>query len=684
MPQQLEREDQNDPFVWLEEVEGEEALAWVKERNRVVLQKAEADPAFHDLFERLKTIYNDTNRIAYPSFQGEHVYNFWQDEERTRGLLRRTTFNDYLGGDPDWESVIDVDQLAAEEEENWTYARGTHLKPACRYSLIELSRGGSDAVVVREFDRETREYVEDGFTLPEAKTQVAWLDRDRVLFATDFGEGSLTNSGYPRRAKLWTRGRSIDEADTLFEVDPSDVSVRMFSHHYGGVSYVLVIGARTFYEADYHLYDGTELRKVSIPEDAHPAFHHDQLLVMLNTDWEVGENLYRSGSMLAIGIEEILTGSRDFSIVYEPDERSSLQNFGSTKDFLYLQTIENVAGRIYLYHQKDDRSWEGRLLPLPDLGSTSILSTDESSNRAFLHFDNYLTPPTLYAYDPDEEDELRVVTQRPATFDPSPYLIEQKHASSADGTPIPYFTVRRKDLAFDGTAPTILWGYGGFRVPQSPGYNAALGATWLERGGVWVVANIRGGGEFGPRWHEAALKKKRWRAYEDYFAVAEDLIEQKITSPKHLGVYGGSNGGLLVGVAFTARPDLFNAVTCAVPLLDMRNYHTMLAGASWMAEYGDPDVPDEWEYIRTYSPYHNLKEEVEYPEVLFTTSTKDDRVHPGHARKMAALMESMGHPTFYFENTEGGHAGGVNHDQHAHRQALVYTYFGWKLMGEEK
>ena len=458
----------------------------------------------------------------------------------------------------------------------------------------------------------------------------------------------------------------------------------MFSHTHNDRSFVLAISGKTFYTAIYHLYDGESLRQVPIPEDAHPAFHHDQLLVMLNSDWEVGGRRYLSGSMLSIGIEEALEGSNEFSLLFEPSETTSLQNFGSSRDYLYVQTIENVAGRVYLYQQKEDKSWRRERLPLPDLGSTSILSTDPSSNRGFLYFDNYLTPPTLYACDPDRSEELQVVAQRPATFDSSPYQIEQHHATSTDGTEIPYFIVRQRELAFDGAAPTILWGYGGFRVPQQPVYNAALGATWLERGGVWVVANIRGGGEFGPRWHEAALKKNRWRAYEDYFAVAEDLIERKVTSPKHLGVYGGSNGGLLVGVAFTARPELFNAVTCAVPLLDMRNYHTMLAGASWMAEYGDPEVADEWEYIRTYSPYHNLKEEVEYPEVLFTTSTKDDRVHPGHARKMAALMESLGHSYYYFENIEGGHGGGVNNDQHAHRQALVFTYFGWKLMGEEE
>lgn len=674
-------QERADNWRWLEKVDSEESLDWVRSRNARFLEKAESDPWYEPTFDRLLAMFDDTSQIDYPGLRDETVYNFLQRGEHERGLIRRTDLRSYLAGEEEWQEVLDIDRLAREERENWVYKGSTVWEPDPRLTLIHLSRGGADASVVREFDRSTGEFVADGFVLPEAKSRVVWIGPDEILVGTDLGDSSLTTSGYPRTIRRWRRGESIADAPVIFEGEPEDVSVAAWVHHGPDRDYVFLERGMTFYTGQSWLLDGDELLRIDVPEDASIGMFRDILLLKLQSDWTIAGVLHRAGSLISIAMADFLDGSRTFQSVHVPAERETIEYFLSGRDVLYLSTLENVRGRVREFRYVD-RSWQGSTINTPSIGSVSLQAHDPHSNRLFLTYTDYLTPTTLFYYDPDESDELRTVRQQPSYFDADPFTVEQLSATSADGTEIPYFLIRPNDLDYDGTAPTVLYGYGGFRVSLTPSYSGSTGIAWLEEGGVYVVANIRGGGEFGPDWHASALKENRQRAYDDFIAVAEDLVAQQITSPQHLGIMGGSNGGLLVGAVTTQRPDLFNAVVCAVPLLDMKNYHTMLAGASWMGEYGNPDIPEEWEYISRYSPYHNLKEEATYPEVLFTTSTRDDRVHPGHARKMAARMEEMGHPCYYFENIEGGHGGATNNRQTAQRIALTFAYFRWKLIGE--
>lgn len=671
----------DDPYRWLEDVDDPEALAWVEERNERFLEKIRRDNKVDAATEAFLEILDDDEKIDYPRFRGraDRLYNFRQDAKHVRGILRRTTVEQYLEGDPDWEVYFDVDALAEKEGVDWVFKGGTGLFPDYERTLLSFSRGGADAVEMREFDLRTGQFVENGFVLPEAKQGVTWIDEETVVVGTDFGEGSMTTSGYPRILKKWRRGTPLSEAETIFEGESTDVSLQCWAVPVGGDRYIHVIHrAITFYEHETYLMVDDGVERIDIPNDAYFGTFDDQMLLTLISDTTFGDRSYRAGSLLAIDFEAFRAGSRKFAVLFEPDERSALEDYSRTKDYLLVETLEDVRSRIYRY-SFDGESWQRTQVPAPDIAVSNVVSADEHSNRFFLTVNSPLTPTTLYFADLDESDELQVVRQQKEYFDTDGLITEQHHATSSDGTRIPYFIVRRADIPFDGSTPTILWGYGGFRVSQLPRYSAITGRGWLEQGGAFVTANIRGGGEFGPTWHAAALKENRQLAYDDFIAVAEDLIERKITSPEHLGIYGGSNGGLLVGATFVQRPDLMNAVVCGVPLLDMRNYHTMLAGASWMAEYGDPDKPEEWAYISRYSPYHNLKTDGEYPEVLFTTSTRDDRVHPGHARKMAARMEEMGHPYLYFENIVGGHGGATNNRQIAERYAMIYAYFRWKL-----
>jgi prolyl oligopeptidase len=668
----------NDPWRWLEDVDSKEALDWVRHRNSRFLQRAEADPIYSELHDRLLEMFDDTAKIDYPSIRGDQAYNFWQSAENERGIVRRKSLDDYLADRGEWEIVLDVDQLAEDEVENWVFQGSTVLESDPRYTIVRLSRGGADAAVMREFDTETKEFVKDGFNLSEAKSRVAWVDRDNIIVATDFGEGSMTTSGYPRTLRLWRRGTPLENAETIFAGEETDVSVSAWVHHGTRRSYTFVERGTTFYSGETWLLEDSGLMRVGIPDDALMSMFDDIMILKLQTDWEVSGHTFLAGSAISINIHDFIDGNRRFTLLHQPGDRETLEYFLTGKDYVYFTTLENVRGRLYKCSWREGK-WKKERLELPALGSIDMISHDEKSNRLFLTYTDFLTPTTLYYYDPDESDEIRAVRHQPSYFDSDPYTVDQLEATSSDGTLIPYFVLRRKDLAYDGTAPTILYGYGGFRVSMTPSYSGSTGIAWLEKGGVYVVANIRGGGEFGPAWHASALRENRQRPFDDFIAVAEDLTQRKITSPANLGISGGSNGGLLVGAVFTQRPDLMNAVSCGVPLLDMRNYHTMLAGASWMEEYGNPDIPEEWEFISRYSPYHNLREDETYPEVLFITSTRDDRVHPGHARKMAARMEEMGHPYLYYENIEGGHGGAANNEQMARRVALSFVYFLWKL-----
>ncbi|MDX1420710.1 MAG: prolyl oligopeptidase family serine peptidase [Rubricoccaceae bacterium] len=672
-------QDADDPHRWLEDVEGETALAWVEARNAATLEALQAHPAYDGLYERTLAILQSDDRIPYPSIQGEHLYNFWQDAEHERGLWRRTAWADYLGGDPMWETVLDIDALAEAEDVNWDFKGAGCLGPDGRRCLVRLSRGGADAVEVREFDTATKTFVEDGFFLPEAKGGAAWVDENTLLVATDFGEGSMTTSGYPRIVKRWTRGTPLAAAETVFEGAASDVGAWAGAIETDDGVIPVIVHRPTFFEGTYAVLRGDEVVPLDLPADADPDLVGGQLVVYLRSDWEVGGTSYPQGALIATDYEAFLGGARDFQVVVEPTERQTIEGVQTTRSYLLVALLDNVQGELHRFRYEDG-AWRGERLPVPALGDVGVASTDAHTDRFFFTYSSFLQPTTLYLA--DEDGRVEAVRQLPAMFDAEGLTVQQLEATSADGTRVPYFVVHREGLALDGTNPTLLYGYGGFEVALTPSYSAVTGASWLEEGGVYAVANIRGGGEFGPAWHRAAQKENRQRAFDDFLAVAEDLVDRGITSPDHLGIRGGSNGGLLVGVALTQRPELFDAVVIQVPLLDMQRYNKLLAGASWQAEYGDPDVPEEWAYIREYSPYHTVREGEAYPRVLFTTTTRDDRVHPGHARKMAAKMEALGYPVYYFENTEGGHGAGVTPEQQATMWATVYAYL-WDQLGRD-
>ncbi|MDQ8187729.1 prolyl oligopeptidase family serine peptidase [Pelagicoccus sp. SDUM812002] len=676
---------ENDPHLWLEAVDSPEALAWVEQQNAIAHRRYAETALFDQIEARSLQILDSDERIPYPAVRQDFVYNFWQDEDNPRGLLRRSPKTSYLSGSPLWETVLDIDLLGEEEGVKWVYKGASWLQPDYQRCLMELSPGGGDAVEIREFDPQAKAFVADGFHLPTAKGSVEWVDRDTLLIATDFGPGSQTNSGYPRVVKRWIRNQPLDEATELFEGEQTDVGAWPFSlRQADGPTYFFVQRSITFFTRTVFAWVDGALKKLPIPEDSDvEGLFQDQLLLHLKSDWTVDGTTYPQGSLVSADLPLLLEGIAKLNTVVLVDSRSSIDQVGISQDALYLNLLENISNVLYRYTRNDD-SWHAQKVDTPSLGSFSIQNLRHTDTDFFLTYEDFLTPSTLYHYRfAQGEIAATPVYALPAFFDAEGLESTQYEAISADGTRIPYFVTARKNLETDGSHPTLLYGYGGFEISIKPGYRAVTGAAWLEKGGVYVTANIRGGGEFGPAWHRAALKENRQRAYDDFIAVAEDLIRRGIATPQSLGIFGGSNGGLLVGVAYTQRPDLFNAVVCAVPLLDMRRYDKLLAGASWVGEYGDPDNPDEWEYISKYSPYQNLNPDQTYPEPLFTTSTRDDRVHPGHARKMMAKMLQQGHPTLYYENTEGGHAGSSTNAQRAYSSALIYTYLWDKLSANE-
>jgi len=666
---------EKDPYLWLEEIDGEEALAWVKERSTADTAELEAVPEFVPTHEKLLEIYNSSDRIPYPRVRGVWLYNFWQDKDHVRGIWRRTVLNEYVTDTPEWETVIDVDALATAEDENWVWKGATGLAPDYQHFLISLSRGGGDATVTREFDGATKAFVTDGFNVPEAKVNIGWKDKDTIWLGTDFGEGSLTSSGYPRLAKEWQRGTPMASARTVFEGKVEDVSVDAFSIHTPEGRYDLVTQTPAFFLGTTYLIQDGELTKLEIPEDASlKGIFKEQMLLSLRTDWTVGGRTYPQDGLLVIGLSDFMAGGRDFEVLFTPEERVALGGVSTTENHVLVTTMDNVRGRLYKY-TLGAAGWTHEEIALPGLGTVKVLGTNDKNDDYFLNYTDFLTPSSLYLVQGGEAP--RRIKSTPEYFETDGMKVEQFEATSADGTKIPYFAFTPKGFKADGKNPTMLYGYGGFEVSMKPFYSATVGTSWVVRGGVYVLANIRGGGEFGPKWHQAAMKEKHQNTFDDFIAVAEDLIARNITSPDHLGIVGGSNGGLLVGACFVQRPELFNAVVCQVPLLDMQRYNKLLAGASWMSEYGDPDT-DDWEYIKTWSPYHNLDADKDYPKVLFATSTRDDRVHPGHARKMVKKMTDMGKPVYYFENTEGGHGAAANLNQRAYMWALTYAYL-WKM-----
>jgi prolyl oligopeptidase len=584
--------------------------------------------------------------------------------------------------------VLDLDALAAAENENGVWSGASFLRPRGGRCLVSLSRGGGDAHVVREFDLERLAFVEDGFILPEAKGSAGWIDRDTLFVATDFGPGSMTSSGYPRVVKEWKRGAPLAAARLVYEAEPDDLAASAWQERTPGHERQFVQRQIGFYSSELFVRDphSGALTRVDKPDDADAFTVRDQLVIQLRSDWRLGpahlQEPWPQGALLATGFDDFLRGGRDFAPLFMPSASTSLDGVTATRGAILLTVLDKVKNRVVELRHVDG-AWQRRDVAAPGMGALDVASVDEiESDHYFLTVTDFLTPSSLYLLEAGG-DGREPLKSMPAFFDAEPYAVSQFEAVSKDGTRVPYFVVMRKDARPDGANPTLLYGYGGFEVSLTPFYSGVTGAAWLDRGGIYVLANIRGGGEFGPGWHQAALKEGRQNAFDDFLAVAEDLVERKLTSARRLGIMGGSNGGLLVGAALTQRPELFGAVVCQVPLLDMRRYHQLLAGASWMGEYGDPDDPAQWAYIGRYSPYHQVSPQRKYPRVLFTTSTRDDRVHPGHARKMAALMREQGHDVLYWENTEGGHAGAANNEQTATMWALTYTFL-WKELSRDR
>ena len=678
-PAAARAQEPEDPFVWLEEVEAPKAMQWVESHNASTMAELTAHPTYKPIYDRILSIIDSRDRIAMPDVRGERLYNFWQDSANPRGLWRRATVASYLSGQPEWETVLDIDALAKAENAKWAFRGANCLAPEYRLCLVNLSRGGADATEVREFDAVKKVFIKDGFFLPEAKSGLAWIDANTLMVATNFGEGSMTTSGYARIAKIWRRGTPLSAATTLIEATPTDMGVSVGSFLNGDTLIKIVTLRPAFFDARRYILNNGKLQPLDVPTDVDTYFLGDQLIVSPKKDWTVVGQTFKSGTLIATKLNDFLSGKREFQIVIAPTDRQTIDGISTTRDYLLVSMLDNVRGQLRRY-QYSSGKWNYDVVPAPELGSINVVDTSPHDNRYFFTFAGYTQPTTLYVV--DGVSKPAEVKRMPEMFAATNLAVSQHEATSKDGTRIPYFLVSRKDLQRHGGNPTLLYAYGGFEISMTPGYSGTVGAAWLERGGTYVVANLRGGGEFGPAWHQAGLKENRQRIYDDFAAVSQDLITKGITKPEHLGIVGGSNGGLLVGVAYTQHPELYNAVAVRVPLFDMRRYNKLLAGASWMAEYGNPDKPEEWAYISKYSPYQNIRSGQKYPRVFFSTTTRDDRVHPGHARKGAAKMESLGYPVYYYENTEGGHGAGVTSEQRARMEALIYTYF-WKQLAEK-
>ena len=673
----LSAQSADDPFQWLEDVEAPKALSWVEQQNTLTRETLRGRPQYQRLYDETLAILTSADRIAYPSFRGEMVYNLWTDAEHPRGLYRRTALDGYLAGTPTWETVLDVDALAEAEGVPWALRGVDCLKPEERRCILSLARGGSDATEEREFDLISKQFMGGGFRLGEAKSSTAWVDEDHILVAAALPGEPATSSGYAAAVKLWRRGTPWSSARQLFAVDTVDMGVWVGTLHTARGEEPVISKRPTIFTAEHHLLRDGGLVRLDIPADAQLAVLGDQLVLRLVSDWTVGPTTYRAGAIVSADLDRYLAGERDIELVLQPGERSTIDGMTTTRDLLLVNQLTDVQGEMLAYRRVNG-AWQHERIDTPPMGDVGVAARSDDHDRFFYTFTSFTQPTTLYYVDADGAS--RAVRSLPAQWDATGVVTEQHFATSTDGTRVPYFVVRRGDAPLNGASPTLLSAYGGFQISRTPAYLGSTGKAWVEDGGTFVLANIRGGGEYGPEWWKAALKEHRQRAYDDFIAVSEDLIARRITSPQHLGIQGGSNGGLLVGVAMTQRPDLYNAVVVAVPLLDMLRYHHLLAGASWMAEYGDPGIPEEREYIRAYSPYQNVDPNMTYPEPFIWTTTRDDRVHPGHARKMAALLESLGKPVRYFENTEGGHGSGVTPAQQAEIQALTMTYL-WDKLG---
>jgi prolyl oligopeptidase len=674
----------DDPFIWLEEVDGARVRAFVAARNAETTQ-ALCDSRFEQDRSALLEILNSPDRIPWIAQRGGHVYNFWRDEKNPRGLWRRSTLASYRTAAPSWEIMLDIDALAKAEGEDWVWEGCTSLPPEHRYGLVQLSRGGSDAVVVREFDLTAKRFVEGGFFLPEAKGGASWIDHGTLLVSSALGgEAFQTTSGYARTVRRWRRGTPFDQAQIVFECERSEMVAWGWREHSPRYPRTCFMRRPDFFQTVLYVEDGSGTpRQVDIPTDAVVSIERNWLAVNLRTDWEVAGRSFKAGTLLVTDIDALISGRRDFTVLFGPTPTCFLETFAAAGNVIALKLLDNVQSRI-LFARHHDGAWRSEpLRGLPGLETVDFyrlveddmdwLEAQEHNGETFVISSNStITPPTLWLARPGED--ALPIKQSPARFDATGLTISQHHAASVDGQRIPYFQIARADMPLDGANLCLLTGYGGFQIAMLPHYAAHLGKLWLAQGGVLVIANIRGGGEFGPDWHKAGMRAGKKLSHDDFAAVARDLIARGVTRPQRLACQGGSNGGLLVGNMLTRYPDLFGAIDCAVPLLDMKRYAKLSAGPSWISEYGDPDKPEDWAFLREISAYHQVEPSRRYPPILLTTSGRDDRVHPGHARKMAAKLAALGHTVYLYEPPEGGHAGAADNAQLAFNLALSFAF----------
>ncbi|HEY5106324.1 MAG TPA: prolyl oligopeptidase family serine peptidase [Caulobacteraceae bacterium] len=671
-----------DPYLWLEQMESPRALAWVEEENVRSLAVLKGDPRYERLHRQALDIVNAADRIPEPELIGDAVYNFWQDPANVRGLWRRANPASYAGAAPAWQTVLDIDALSAAEKANWVWKGANCLQPQYRLCLVALSDGGEDAVRVREFDLATKRFVAGGFDLPHSKETSDWLDEDTLILTRDWGPGTMTASGYGFVVKTLRRGQSLDQAHEVFRGMPTDVAVNpLVLRDAQGEKAVVIERGVSFFEHEFFLLTPGGLVRLPLPLKASVEGLIDgRMIVTLKEDWTpAGGAQLPSGSLIALDLKALERGdSGRVELLIAPGPRQSIEQVAVTRSRVTTALYDNVRGGLISFSRQGD-GWVQARLPVAANASVTIAAAGELTDALYFEVESFLVPTRLFQADAASGQEA-AIKALPARFDASRDNVDQFEAASSDGTMIPYFVVHPRDMKLDGANPTLLYAYGGFQLSMLPSYSAAIGKLWLEKGGVYVLANIRGGGEFGPAWHEAGLKTHRQRIYDDFAAVGKDLIARGITSPRRLGIEGGSNGGLLMGVEFEQHPDLWHAVVIQVPLLDMMRFEEIGAGASWVGEYGSVANLDERAFLRGISPYQNLKAGVAYPEPFFVTSTKDDRVTPVHARKMAALMQAMGLPFLYFENTDGGHAASANLQEQAERVALEFAYLTRKLM----
>lgn len=681
--------DPTDKYQWLEDVSGERSLSWVRAENQRAAKVLESDSHYAGLEAAALKVLESPDRLPMPALNGEDVYNTWQDKDHVRGILRRTSLDDYLAAQPHWQTVLDYDALGREDNQKWVQKGRRCLYPGNELCLVALSAGGEDAVTLREFNLKTGKFVEGGFVLARSKQRVSWIDKDTLLVGRDWGPGTMTKSGYPFVMKLWKRGQPLEQAQEVYRGTESDVGAGGFTlNDSDGHHATMVERNLDFFHNEVSLLTAGGAKRIALPGKAEiDGLLNGRIIVTINEDWkpEGADTSFVQGSIVSMDLEAVKKDPLHLKpdVVFAPTAMEFAQEVDTTRNHLLLTTIENVQGRAYIYTLGTKgtgmRRWTRKKLDVPDNRTVSIESTNWSDNRFFLALTGFVTPSSLMLGDADA-GTLKEAKTLPPQFDASAEIVEQLEAVSKDGTKVPYFVVRRKQMKYDGTNPTLLTAYGGFQISRTPTYSATVGKLWLERGGVYVLANIRGGGEFGPAWHEAGLKTHRQRIYDDFAAVGQDLVTRRITSPRRLGIMGGSNGGLLMGVEMTQHPEMWNAIVISVPLLDMLRFEHIAAGASWVGEYGSVAIPEERAFLASISPYNQLKPDVNYPEPLIFTTTKDDRVGPVHARKFAARMEELKKPFFYEEIVEGGHGAGADLKERAKTEAYEFTYLTRKLM----